>query len=74
VRVVCLELLTDWVAKLQAVLHIWPNLKKETQAPIVAFWSASISHAIGTGWGITALKYISYPAQVSLEKSCIVIN
>ncbi|KAH9534901.1 hypothetical protein CY35_17G027100 [Sphagnum magellanicum] len=51
------------------MLHIWPNLKKETQAPIVAFWSASISHAIGTGWGITALKYISYPAQVLAKSS-----
>ncbi len=46
-----------------AVLQLWPN-KKGTQAPLTAYWSASISNAIGPACGIVALKYISYPAQV----------
>ena len=45
------------------VLQLWPN-KKGSQAPVTAFWSSSISNAIGPACGIVALKYISYPAQV----------
>lgn len=45
------------------VLQLWPN-KKGSQAPVTAFWSSSVSNAIGPACGIVALKYISYPAQV----------
>lgn len=48
---------------LDTVLQLWPN-EKGSQAPVTAFWSSSISNAIGPACGIVALKYISYPAQV----------
>lgn len=53
----------SWGWSLELVLQLWPN-KKGTQAPVTAFWSSSISNAVGPACGIVALKYISYPAQV----------
>ncbi|CAM6022174.1 unnamed protein product [Sphagnum balticum] len=50
------------------MLQLWPN-KKGTQAPLTAYWTASISNAIGPACGIVALKYISYPAQVLAKSS-----
>jgi cytochrome bd-type quinol oxidase subunit 2 len=52
------------------MLQLWPN-KKGTQAPLTAYWTASISNAIGPACGIVALKYISYPAQVMHMRSLL---
>ena len=35
-------------------------------APWWTYWSAGITNTIGPAMGIEALKYISYPAQVTL--------
>jgi UDP-galactose transporter B1 len=35
------------------------------RSPLSAYWLASISNSFGPACGIQALKYISYPAQVS---------
>ena len=45
---------------------MWPN-EKGSQVPVTAFWSSSVSNAIGPACGIVALKYISYPVQVFCE-------
>lgn len=48
------------------VLIIWPSNKGSSGgAPWWSYWSASITNTIGPAMGIEALKYISYPAQVS---------
>ncbi|GBG87156.1 hypothetical protein CBR_g44614 [Chara braunii] len=39
------------------------------QPPIYAYWSASVSNAVGPACGVIALKYISYPAQVLAKSS-----
>ena len=56
-------ILLHFLCSLELVLQLWPN-KEGTQAPVTAFWSSSISNAVGPACGIVALKYISYPAQV----------
>lgn len=38
---------------------------KGQRSPMTAYWLASISNSFGPACGIQALKYISYPAQVS---------
>ncbi|KAL2632755.1 hypothetical protein R1flu_004234 [Riccia fluitans] len=50
------------------MLLIW-SPKRQSQAPLWTFWSASISNSIGPACGILALKYISYPAQVLAKSS-----
>ena len=67
-----LILLHFWCS-LELVLQLWPN-EKGTQAPVTAFWSSSISNAVGPACGIVALKYISYPAQVGSPFSNFIWN
>lgn len=46
------------------VLRIWSD-GGNGGAPWWSYWSAGITNTIGPAMGIEALKYISYPAQVS---------
>lgn len=50
------------------MLILW-SPKSTSNAPIKAFWSASITNSIGPACGIVALRYISYPAQVLAKSS-----
>ncbi|PKA57194.1 UDP-galactose/UDP-glucose transporter 3 [Apostasia shenzhenica] len=38
-------------------------------APLLSYWSASITNTVGPAMGIEALKYISYPGQVLAKSS-----
>lgn len=46
------------------VIKLWSN-GKNGGAPRWSFWSAGVTNTIGPAMGIEALKYISYPGQVS---------
>ena len=59
--------LNNVVVGMVVVLKIWPG-EPGTEAPILAYWACSVSNTIGPACGILALKYISYPAQVSYCK------
>jgi UDP-galactose transporter B1 len=47
------------------MIKLWSNAGNGG-APWWTYWSAGITNTIGPAMGIEALKYISYPAQVTL--------
>ncbi|EFJ14223.1 hypothetical protein SELMODRAFT_120711 [Selaginella moellendorffii] len=51
------------------IMLVLVSPKRTSQAPLWAYWSASITNSIGPACGIQALKYISYPAQVLAKSS-----
>lgn len=54
-----------WAA---GMLLVWRN-EPNTQPPVYAYWTPSVTNSIGPACGLIALKYISYPAQVLAKSS-----
>eukprot|EP01018_Ginkgo_biloba_P008348 Gb_11064 [translate_table: standard] len=50
------------------MINLW-STKSSGRAPLLKYWSPSISNTVGPALGIVALKYISYPAQVLAKSS-----